>query len=83
MSEDQLRSVRVEVDGASDPTVAVPDLGDPERNASRWLILLVMVLMVAVGAALVVLSPESNEAADGTERLAPTATVPDLSLIHI
>ena len=74
--------MRVEVDGASDPTVAVPDLGDPERHASRWLILLVMVLMVAVGAALVVLSPESNEAADGTERLAPTATVPDEPVVE-
>ncbi len=75
--DDELQSVRIEVDGAPEPTLHVPNVGGPAGGPSRWPIALVVLLVAAVGAVLFLLSPDGDEAADGTDRAAPTTSVPE------
>ena len=74
--DDDVPSVRVEVDGASAPILDVPELRGPSTGPSRWPVVLVVLLVAAIGGALVLLSPDSGESADGTERAAPTTAAP-------
>ena len=77
MSDDVSRSVQVEVDGASTPMPEVPELGETPSGPSRLPIALVVLLVVAVGVALVVLSPDTGQTADGSERSVPSTAVPE------
>ncbi len=76
VADDDLRSVRIEVEGASDPVLKVPELTAPGRGSSRWPIILLVVLVGLLGLALVALAPNEDEAADGTQRNETPTTLP-------
>ena len=78
VANDDLRSVRIEVEDASDSAVEAPRGDDQLNRLSRWPIATVAILVVGLVTALFVLSPDGDEAADGTERTAPTTTTPDV-----
>ena len=74
MDENDLRSVRIEVEGESEPILDVAETTLPTRGSSRWPIVLIVALIAALGAVLVLLSPDGDDAADGSQRTAPTST---------
>ena len=68
--------MRIEVDGAhiggSEPAEFDQPTGGP-----NWPVLIGLVALIAIAVAFVALRPDANEAADGTERVAPTTSVPN------
>ena len=73
VGNDELRSVRIEVDDALAGAEAPSVLGQP-TGGPKWPVIIGVLALLAIGLAFVVLRPESNQAADGTERVAPTTT---------
>ena len=73
--DDELSSVRVEVDGAAFAGPDAPEVAGSSGGGSKFVLVLAVLTVAAVVAAVVALRPGSDEAADGTERSVPTSTV--------
>ena len=74
-SDDELASVRVEVgDGGVSPEA--PQVATPSGGPPKWVFGLGVVVLVAVVLAFVFLRPSDDVAADGSERVTPTTTIP-------
>ena len=86
-ADDELRSVRIEVESTGGVAPDVPVAIAPEAP-SRWPALVGVLVLALLGVAFVALRPASDEAADGTVReqpapattSAPTTEVPSTSL---
>lgn len=73
MNEDELRSVRIEVEEGAQAVTDVPDVvasGFP----TRWPVVAGAVALVILGGIVLMLRPTGDEAADGTVREVPTTT---------
>ena len=78
MANSDLRSVRIEVGTVSESVTGAPEPVD-DPSFSRWLLVVGLVAVAVLALAVVFARPEGDQAADGTERLAPTTTIPELS----
>ena len=81
--DDERRSVRIELEDGAAPAPNAPmvetDLGGADGpngggGSSTWAIVLAILIVGVVGAGVLTLRPAGDEAADGTERQAPTTT---------
>ena len=84
-NHDPQRSVRIELeDGAAPIPSTIPAFDDdpggdqPKKTLGprAWIVVLAILVVGIVGAGLLALRPAADAAADGTERQAPTTTVP-------
>lgn len=78
MANSDLRSVRIEVGTVSESVTGAPEPFD-NPSFSRWPLVVGLVAVAVLALAVVFARPEGDQAADGTERLAPTTTIPELS----
>ena len=73
MANDELRSVRIEVEAAEAPDAHVPDVvGQPSSRGGIGIVAALAV--VVLGVVLFMLRPAGDQAADGTVREVPTTT---------
>ena len=72
---DDLASVRIELDGGGASPDA-PQVEAPSGGPATWVLGLGVLVLVAVVGAFIGLRPSGDEAADGTERVAPGTTIP-------
>ena len=71
--EDQSRSVRIEVELDNGVATDAPDVLSPS-GPPRWPIIAGLVLVVVLAGAFLTLRPTGDQAADGTQRIAPAPT---------
>ena len=72
--DDELRSVRIEVEDDAGSLPDAPGIAQSSSGSHKWIAGLVMLAVGVIGAFLL-LRPAADEAADGTARLAPTTTI--------
>ena len=70
------RSVRVDIDDGFIDRVDVPDATGGSGGPQSWVIIAAVVAVGAIVAAVLLLRPAADEAADGSIREAPATTVP-------
>lgn len=75
MRDGELRTVRVEVLGAPDGGLEIPEVSARSSGGSRWPHVLGVLILFGLGAILFGLRPEGEQAADGTQREAPPTTI--------
>ncbi len=74
------RAVRVEVLGAPDDGLEIPEVTAQSSGGSTLPAVLGLLILFGLGVILFGLRPEADQAADGTQREAPATTVPDVGV---
>ena len=73
-------AVRVEIDGELTSGLEIPEIESQPAGSSKLPIALGLIVVVALGLLLLGLSPDGDEAADGTLRETPETTAPTTSV---
>ena len=77
LDDNELPSVRVTIDDNDHGSPTAPALDAVESGTPRWVIGLAVALLAAVAVVVLTVRPDGEIAADGTQRQAPTTTLPD------
>ena len=75
--DDGFTSVRVELDGAPHGDLEIPEMESQPTRGAALSAIAGLIVVIALGLVLFGLSPDDDEAADGTLREAPSTTTPD------